>query len=145
MLTTLTCSALSPGPPTLILPQLYLRVPIMSWNLQTMPPCSSFSFSSKGFSLIPGRHVILSTKLPGCPCPVCYSVWVEGLPNFSQALQSASSFFFPDLFLFFPLNQTLVTCLHLRKLLPGSPPRPKTQGKLASLLKQVKKRDKIHC
>lgn len=48
------------------------------------------------------------------------------------------------IFFFFPKSN--LGHLHpSHKLLSASPPKPKIQGKLASLSKQVKRRDKIYC
>ena len=81
VLTTLTCSALSSGPPTLTCPwSNSFRVPIMIWGLQPMLPCSFFP--PKVSILISGGHYRLPIKLLGCPCLVCCLLWVRGTHKF---------------------------------------------------------------
>ena len=86
VLTTLTCSALSSGPPTLTcLWSNSFRVPIMIWGLQPMLPCSFFP--PKVSILISGGHYRLPSNC--WVAPVLYAAWsgLGELTNFPQALQ----------------------------------------------------------
>ena len=107
-----------------------------------MLPCSFFP--PKVSILISGGHYRLPSNC--WVAPVLYAAWsgLGELTNFPQALQKVQAHFSLDLFLF-PLNQTLVTCLYLKDFLPAGPHRLRTQGKLVSFSKQVKRKDKIHC